>query len=403
MTIFIIPSWYPNEKEKLSGIFIKEQHLEIAKNSKNNNFIIAKWDIGYNRLSLKKPHNSIINIMKFFKSKIEDKKIYDNFYEFYTPNLYWSQKLPFGGYKRILSSIEKSLKRAQNVFGKIDLIHAHVSYPAGYIAYLLSKKYNIPYILTEHMGPFPFKVYIKNGKIIEEILYAFNNSQKNIAVSSFLCNSIKNWNLRCDCVISNFIDENKFMYSNNKFEKFTFFTLCEITYEKGIDLLLLAIKNLKEEVKNNIQFIIGGGGKNLKKFIKFAEQLELKNIIWTGRLDRNEVPKYYQKSHAFIMLSRLETFGVVYIEAIASGIPVIASDCGGPKDIINYINGILVKNEDYLEASKAIEYLYYNYDKYNPIDIRSDFMNRFSKKKISEKYINLYKEVIDVWNSRNNI
>jgi len=118
--------------------------------------------------------------------------------------------------KRIYTSIKKTVERVLDKFGKIDIIHAQVSYPAGFIAYKISKEFNIPYVLTEHMSPFPFKSLLKANKPIDEIITAFQNANRTIAVSRALCNHIKSFGLTCTDVVPNLVDESKFYLSYKK-------------------------------------------------------------------------------------------------------------------------------------------------------------------------------------------
>lgn len=396
MNILIIPSWYPTTKNPINGIFIKEQSFAIAEENINKaNVIIAKWDNDCSFLNFRRPYKLPEIIINYFSSKEEDIQITNNLFEYFTPTLAWTHKLPFGGPYRIEKAIEKSFKRALLKFGNIDIIHAHVSYPAGYIACKLSTKYNIPYVLTEHMSPFPFSSLIKHGKPIDEIIKAFNFAKRIIAVSKSLCNRIKSYNLKCTDIVPNFVDEKRFYILNKKREKFTFLTLCIITEQKGIDLLLYSISNLEKNLKLNIDFLIGGDGPLLKEYQTLAKKLQINNVYWLGQVNREEVPTLFASCHAFVMPSRHETFGVVYAEAIASGLPVIATKCGGPEDIVNETNGILIDKEDIEGLSYAIKYIYENYHKYSAEKIRTDFENRFSKRVVISKIMKIYNEVVE--------
>jgi len=376
--------------------------MAIAEENESfTNVIVAKWDNDYIEVSLRKPYKIPKTVFKFLTSKTEDKQINDNFYEFFTPTLTWSKRLPFGGVKRIYTSIKKTVERVLDKFGKIDIIHAHVSYPAGFIAYKISKEFNIPYVLTEHMGPFPFKSLLKANKPIDEIITAFQNANRTIAVSRALCNHIKSFGLTCTDVVPNLVDESKFYLSYKKNYLFTFLTVCSITEGKGIDILFYAISKLDKSFISKTQFIIGGDGPKLDEYKNLAKKLGLSNVYFIGRVNRNEAPRIFSSSHVYVMPSRHETFGVVYAEAIASGLPVIATRCGGPEDIVNESNGILIDVDDIDGLGNAISYMFENYYKYDPNKIREDFEKRFSKKAVVSQLMKIYNEVLqNVRNSR---
>jgi glycosyltransferase involved in cell wall biosynthesis len=119
-------------------------------------------------------------------------------------------------------------------------------------------------------------------------------------------------------------------------------------------------------------------------------------VYFIGRVDRNEAPKLFSSSHVYVMPSCHESFGIVFAEAIASGLPVIATRCGGPEDIVNEFNGILIDVEDIEGLSKAIEYMFENYNKYDPKIIREDFEKGFSKKAVVSKLLEIYNEVLQI-------
>ena len=96
-------------------------------------------------------------------------------------------------------------------------------------------------------------------------------------------------------------------------------------------------------------------------------------------MPREEISPLIQQSKVFILTSRYETFGIVYIEAMATGTPVIATRCGGPEDIVTSENGILVNVDDVDETANAMRKMMVKYTKYD-------------KKMISENAIKLYSQ-----------
>lgn len=394
MNIFVIPTWYPTPENPLSGIFTKEQCAAYASAHPKSNVIVAKWDNGHSYLAITRPFKLFKAFIRYLFAKQEDKPLTSNFSEYYTPSLFWSHKLPFGDNTSFLyQCIRKSFLRAKNTFRSISLIHAHVSYPAGYIAYKLSQEFNIPYILTEHMGPFPFPNLLEGERPIKPICTAFDNAARTIAVSHSLCNTIRTFHLPCSDVIPNIIDGSLFFPSSEKYDKFTFFTLCLMSDQKGIDTLLYAISNLDEALRQKIDFLIGGDGPMLKTYMDLSRRLNLPNVRWIGHIERENVPVYFQKSHAFVLPSKYETFGIVYAEAIASGIPVIATKCGGPEEIVEPANGRLISIDNRLELYEAIVDTYTHYGRFDPLDIRKGFELKYSKQTFIDKITTLYGEV----------
>jgi len=393
MNIFYIPSWYPSKQNAYSGIFFKEQVLALAK-FQDCNIAVSLWGQNNFDLPLKNPFQTVSKIMKWMFEKKHIRKVFDNLFEIYNPKILWTDKLN-GRTPRIFDINNRNYINAIEIFRNIDVIHAHVSYPGGYAAMMLSKLYKKPYIITEHMGPFPFTDYLNKGKLSDKVRLPLVNANSIIAVSNSLADSIFGFDIARPVVIPNLVDESFFNLSNKRKEqsKFIFFTLCSMNPQKGVIDLLDAIKTTNDTI-SNVSFRIGGDGDKLKEYTEYSRKLNLDDKVeWLGKISKEESLKEYQNCDAFILTSHHETFGVVLTEAIACGKPVIATRCGGPEDIVNKNNGLLVEKHNTEQISKAIIYMIKNKKKYDPIIIREDFLGKFSSKVVTDQIYKLYLEI----------
>jgi glycosyltransferase involved in cell wall biosynthesis len=393
MNIFYIPSWYPSKYNAYSGIFFKEQAVALAK-FQDCNIVVSLWGQNNFNLPLKNPFQTILNIKNGLSEKKQIHKIFNNLHEIYNPKILWTDKLN-GRTPRIFDANHENYEKALEIFKDIDIIHTHVSYPGGYAAMMLSKIYNKPYIVTEHMGPFPFNDLLKKGKLSDKVRLPLINASRTIAVSNSLADRITYFGIKRPTIIPNLIDDSFFKIDNSLREnkKFIFFTLCSMYPQKGIIDLLNAIKKVGN-IKKEVSFRIGGDGEKLKEYQEYSRKLNLeKNVEWLGRLSKEESLKEYQNCSAFILTSHHETFGVVLAEAIACGKPIISTKCGGPEDIVNENNGLLVKKNDIDQISKAIILMMKTINKYDPVNIRNDFLKRFSRKVVTDQIYNQYLEV----------
>jgi len=297
---------------------------------------------------------------------------------------------------RLLALTERNLRFAIRHFGTIDIIHAHVGYPGGYIAGLLSRKYGIPYVITEHMSNFPFKVMIKNNQLIDELKFAYANCSKSISVSSSAADQIESYNIKRPTVIPNMVDEDIFKPADHYAQKenFIFLTVGGLIPRKGHKELLEAISLWKTK-PSNVKFKIIGEGPSFSDLINLGKELNIQNQVeWLGALSRDEIVNEFKNCDVFVLPSHLESFGIVYTEALACGKPVIGTKCGGPEDIINDFNGIIVNVGNSIELSSAISFIYNNIDNYNSNKIRTYFLEKFSASAISLKISAIYEEVI---------
>src|SRR5690606_9435676 len=106
-------------------------------------------------------------------------------------------------------------------------------------------------------------------------------------------------------------------------------------------------------------------------------------VTFLGKLSRGEVRMALSNCNAFVLPSRFETFGVVLVEALAMGVPVIATRCGGPEDIVTENTGVLVPVDDRQALAEALESVLLSPDKWDRDTIREDCRARFGAAAIS--------------------
>jgi len=367
---------------------------------------ISTWGQNDERLLLwsARPLSSMKKILAAGKIFSTQNNISNNTIEFFTPALTWSWKIKKGNIDNIIDANLNNYRLFKAKYGKVDVIHAHTAFPGGYIAMKISEITGVPYIITEHMSPFPFKCFIDNkGELADRIRDPYSKSKMNIAVSFALADKMTAFGVPNVRVIHNSVDEQIFQPPKEKppLYPFTFFTLGRMTAQKGIDILLKAIKLIRPDKK--IRFRIGGDGEDLEKYKKLAFDLGIdQQVKWLGNLNQTKVASEMQNCNAFVLPSRHESMGIVFAEAIACGKPVIGTRCGGPEEIINDANGYLILSENSIEThdraslhlANAIRRMIENYDMFDPKTIRADFEQRFSSKTITAQIMEIYAEVI---------
>jgi len=378
MHIMFIPSWYSNVRNKVHGSFFKEQASELQKAG-------VKVTVAYNEVW------PLTMIGKIHEEKGLNYNIEDGLktYRYKNYNYIPKNALMFKVFNKRMEKLYKEIVKKE---GPIDIIHAQSSLWGGISAYI-SEKYNIPLVITEHSsverGP-----YVKNS-YVPFIRDSYKKAKKVITVGNGLKNEIQALSGRNDIeVIGNLVDLSKFTIKKRiQNEKFIFFSLAFLEGEKGFDTLIKAFaKKFKDK---EAMLYIGGDGSQRAWLEALAQENGVKKqIIFLGALSRDDVAKWMNKCDCFVLPSRYETFGVVYIEALASGRPVIGALNGGAEDIINNLNGYLVPIDDIDKLAEKMLELYKKIDSYNEEEIRSDCLKRFSPEVIVNKIISVYKEVL---------
>ena len=397
MNVFNIPSWYPTKDHPHAGIFTLEQVQLLAQAKSKDKFAISLWgQKEESKLLWAKDHfKNISKLLKKDASPKHEKQLESNLQEYYTPAYTWTEKILWGNIYSIIKSNEQNFLRFKKDAGNVSLIHAHVSFPAGYVALHLAKKYSLPYIITEQMSPFPFGCFLSQGKVIPKVLSPLQHADAVIAISPAAALDIQHITSVKALVIPNLVNEK--LFTPLKEEKvstnsFTFFTLGRMVPQKGIPDLLEAISRIKNR---SVNFKIGGDGDHLHEYKRIAENLHInRKIQWLGELTREEAAYEFQHCNAFVLPSIHESMGVVYAEALACGKPIIATRSGGPEFIVKEHNGLLVDVHAPDQLANAMEYIVAQYKRYSPAKIREDFMARFSSSAITQDIYSLYESVL---------
>lgn len=128
-------------------------------------------------------------------------------------------------------------------------------------------------------------------------------------------------------------------------------------FQKDFKTLFLALREINTKI--NCRLIILGEGKDKRKIIELSKRLGIANKIKLIGFKKDPT-NYISKADIFVFSSFYEGFANVLIEAMASGVPIVATDCDfGPKEIIkNEENGILVPVGDHKAMANAIKMLY---------------------------------------------
>jgi glycosyltransferase involved in cell wall biosynthesis len=125
------------------------------------------------------------------------------------------------------------------------------------------------------------------------------------------------------------------------------------------------------------------------------QQLHLTDKVkLLGAMPRNKVQECLANAHAFVLLSQSETFGVSYIEAMALGLPVVATCCGGPSDFVNATNGCLVPVGDAAKAADAMCKIKAQYATYQPQQIANEVLQKYSPASVAKQLITQYQMLL---------
>ncbi len=374
MKVAILSSGCPTNRYPLNGVFAFDQAKALAQ---------AGIDVYFLSIDLR----SIRNRRHWGYTHGEQDSV-----------KWYNYSLPIGPFTKILQLVAKPIilylyKKAFDKNSRPDLCHAHFT-DMGNLAFVLKKNFGTPYVVTEHSSTM-------NKDVIPEWLLlrakeSYSNAEKVITVSSLLAESVLRKTGEHCIVIPNIIDTSVFGLKNrNTHEGLRIVSTALLSERKRIHLLLQAVAELRDNYKDIYINIIGSGPEfdRLKKFANshFPEG----QVTFHGMLSRSEAGDVYKNSDCFVLPSALETFGVVYVEAMAAGLPVIATRCGGPEDFVDDSNGLLIDVDDLAQLKQAIIFMYNHYMDYDASRIKENVTMKFSPEVVANRIKSIYKEILN--------
>lgn len=289
-------------------------------------------------------------------------------------------------------AIEKEIRDFQP-----DVIHSGHIWTLSNIA----GDYNIPLVITAHGTDL---IGFEKSDIYKEDCYlAYEKAQKIITISKDNKNLVDNifGSQKSELIPNGYdpevfypevIDKEKFLkqFGITKPYKNIVSFAGKFTKEKGIDTLLKALKLYEND---DTITILAGDGELFNEMIELKNKLGINNVVFIKNQPHNILRQLYNVANISIVPSRKEAFGLVVIEALACKTPVIGTNTGGIKEIINERVGRLIEVDDYIKLAENVKYLLDN----EPFDydyIASYAKDKYAQDQFTNKLIALYNEVI---------
>lgn len=320
--LLILAPSYPNEDDTyIRGIFIKRQ-LDYLKTYFENVYVIAP-------------------VFNCFKKCLCDKLCTDYEYDnvkvyyprcFYVPIFYFSKFL----IDDRLHVVRRLIEREGLEF---DLIHAHFTWPSGHIGVKLRETYNKPVVVTIH----------ENGEWFDKEIHMnhslLNNSWKEadalIRVNNKDVPILKRFNQHVFWIPNGFSEEFKLLDSsfckeqlNLSQDKKIIFSLGALIERKGFNYLIDSMKIITESTTDCVCYI-GGSGKLKDKLQSQINDLKLEKYVkLIDFVPDKMLPLWMNACDIFVLPSLRESFGIVQIEALGCGKPIVATRNGGSEEII---------------------------------------------------------------------
>jgi glycosyltransferase involved in cell wall biosynthesis len=382
MKIFFITRGFPSESNLMLGNYESVQARALAKMGHEVVNICAP--------SIYKSELHLFDKNRLSYREVDGVKVYERigFFPFilakYYHPLWISQFFAKIAYHYLI-------RKVLEIEGKPDLVHIHILYVAYFAVFSKSLK-TIPIVITEHWS----QLKDSDNNDITWMSAAYSKADALIAVSKSLAQVVERVSGKPVFVVNNMVEDRfwndvKPVASDGKFHFITVGRLCD---DKHYDMLICSFS--KCNFSSDTVLDIVGNGENFEALESQIDDEGLKRkVILHGEKSSDEVAMMLASSDCFVLSSRVETFGIVLIEAMAKGLPVIATRCGGPEEFVTAEAGVLVPNDDCESLASAMKRMRMEAKNYNKKKIQNYCYENFSQKAIGVKIVEVYKHVLN--------
>ena len=387
--ILWLTSWYPNSTDPFNGDFIKREAEAVS--------IYQPLKILY---VVKNHRKSLLAENDYSDVHSQNKNLEEHILYYSSIGNDHSVLSRFNSLKNYFRRHLEFIKQLRKNNDMPDLVHVQVALKAGLIAVYLKWRHGIPYVLTEHWsGYYPVSrdsLYKKSyiSRFVTRLI--IKNAARFLPVSEDLGNEIsKHWIPVSFQKIPNVVNTDLFYPSEYAPSTiFRFIHISSLQYPKNPEGIIKAfIELLRQGIPAELE-LVGPLNPSLIEFIK-ASGLRPDQLHCTGEIPYDQVAVELRKSSSLVMFSFYENMPCAILEALCSGIPVIATKVGGIPEIISKENGILIKVGKETELLDAMKEMILNYHMYDRRKISHEAREQFSYEVIGKKIADAYHSVLE--------
>ena len=377
LKILFVTPWYPTKEQPVAGVFVREH----AKAVRLYDDIVVLHSAGLHP-----------RINGFYQTEREsDESITESIPTFRVWYRYTS--IPKTKYLSYIVSVLKGFQYVLSNGFRPDILHAHV-YGAGMPTALIGRLYKIPVVITEHFTGFKRKV-LSRTEILKAMI-AFRMADMVLPVSSLLKEAIEVYGIQAKFeVVPNVVDTALFSPNSDRDcphnpKRILFVGLLDASHKKGIPYLLAALARLQQERKDWVLSIVGDGPARAE-----YEQLVVKGniaekVTFHGLRTKIEIATLMRQADLFVLPSVFETFSIVTAEALASGIPVLITRCGGPEEFVTEDSGLVVPSGDEEALCRGLEYMLDHLSNFSSTKVADSVRERFSSEHVGKQLHSIY-------------
>ena len=280
-----------------------------------------------------------------------------------------------------------------------QFVHAHALYPSGAAARMLAKPNGVPYIVTVHGSDLYTMLSRPEWTALVRDVVA--DAAVVVCVSNRLADDVAA-NLSVDrsviLVIPDAYDDHTYRFSRRTMrateDPVRIVCVGRLEPPKGPDILVEAMALLRDAA-TPVRLALVGGGSLDRQLRSRVERLGLGDRVdFTGPLPPDRIAHVLADADLYVQPSRREGFGVALVEAMATGLPAVATASGGPADIVGPGDGMLVQPGDAAALAEGIAEVVGRLGDFDSAAIAERIASRFSPAIVGERLVHLYYDVL---------
>ena len=292
-------------------------------------------------------------------------------------------------------AVRNALRRLASEGWRPDVIHAHVFF-AGLLA-LPARPRHTPLVITEHYSGLALGTVRGVDLWLARLAYA--RADLVCPVSENLALHLRHLGVRTPIrVVPNAIDTERFRPAEAPRDggPIRALLVAGLTEVKQVHTLLEALALTRKRARApDVVLDVAGDGPLLDQLRARADALGLDSVVrWLGRRRTEEVAELMRRSDVAVLSSRWENLPVVLLEAMASGLPVIAPAVGGVPEIVDADAGVLVQSGDVAALADALTAVAGRLDAYDAAALHARAALRYGFAAVTDRWLAIYDELL---------
>lgn len=382
LQVLFITAWYPDENNPVNGVFVREHAKAVQRYAD-----VTVLHFAGHTADFAQEHQIEAVTDPALTEAIDTYRL-----RYRTPKIPWTSYLVRGW--NFIQTFRYLRKQGVNP----DIIHVHV-HSVALPAVLLGMLFRIPVVITEHHSAFPLHSLTKRQ--VREARIAFRCAARVMPVSKALQEGIESYNINAHFqVVPNVVDMELFQLGPkgqpaHDIIQFLCVATMPPTHVKGISYLLEAVAQLRNSF-SDWQLKIIGDGLARPDYEEQAHQLKVQDQVkFLGRKSKTEVADAMRNADVFVLPSVWDNMPCVIIEAMASGLPIVATQVGGIPEMVEEQNGILVPARDAKALCAALKAMVTQHTAYDHDQIAATARSRYSQEAVGRLFYSIYQKCID--------